>query len=390
MGFLVLKLNNKVREFAIGCEKFYKYFIVLCATIVSDSAPMASRKEVTIYDIAKRLNLSPSTVSRGLSGHPEIRKETVRRIQATAQTMGYQQNTFASNLRKNRSNTIGVILPRLDSNFQSSVIAGIEEVVSKKGYNLIISQSRESMEKEVQSVHTLFNSRIEGLLISLACDTCKLDHLDTLYKKGIPIVFFDRVQEHPVYKSSKVVIDNVKAGFDATEHLIDQGCSRIVYLSDNRKSNVYADRYTGYKNALETYHIPFDPELIFEDKLNEDSGKRTVSRMLRLKNRPDAVFAANDTSAVSIICQLKRSGIKVPQEIAVVGFNNVHVSRIIDPSLTTIHYPGKEMGELAASALIESLHTSESSVTKKIVLDHSLIIRESSKKREAKLQSTDS
>ena len=346
---------------------------------------MASRKEVTIYDIAKRLNLSASTVSRGLSGHPEIRRETVRRIQLTAQEMGYQQNTFASNLRKNRSNTIGVVLPRLDSNFQSSVIAGIEKVVSKSGFNLIISQSRESMEKEIKSVQTLFNSRIDGLLISLACDTCKLDHLDVLYKKGIPIVFFDRVQDHLVYKSTKVVIDNVKAGFDATEHLINQGCNRIVYLSDNRKSNVYAERFLGYKEALDRYQIPYDSELVFEDRLNEESGKRSVSKMLRLKKFPDGVFAANDTSAVAIICQLKRKGIKVPGEVAVVGFNNVHVSRIIDPSLTTIHYPGMEMGEVAASALIELLNLKEAPITKKIVLDHSLIIRESSKKMVARM-----
>jgi LacI family transcriptional regulator len=301
--------------------------------------------------------------------------------------MGYQQNTFASNLRKNRSNTIGVILPRLDSNFQSSVIAGIEKIVSQEGYNLIISQSRESMDKEKKSVQTLYNSRIEGLLISLACDTCKLDHLNTLYKKGIPIIFFDRVQEHPLYKSSKVVIDNVKAGFDGTEHLIGQGCTRIVYLSDNKKSNVYAERFYGYKEALAKYHIPFDPELVFEDRLNEESGKRTVSKLLRLNLFPDGVFAANDTSAVSIICQLKKAGIKVPGDVAVVGFNDVHVSRIIDPSLTTIHYPGMEMGEVAASTLIETLHSKETSTTKKIVLDHRLIIRESSRKRETLLKS---
>lgn len=339
---------------------------------------MCAKKEVTIYDIAKRLNLSASTVSRGLNGHPEIRKETARRIQLTAQAMGYQQNTFASNLRKNRSNTIGVILPRLDSNFQSSVIAGIEKVVSQKGFNLIISQSRESMEKEKRSVITLYNSRIDGLLMSLACDTCNLDHLNTVLKKGIPIIFFDRVKDHPDFNCSKVVIDNVKAGFDATEHLIEQGCSRIAYLSDNRSSNVYSERFLGYKDALAKHNIHYDPKFIFEDKLNEESGKRTVKKILRMEDRPDGIFAANDTSAVAIICQLKKKGIKVPEEIAVVGFNNVHVSRIIDPSLTTIHYPGMEMGEVAASSLVEMLNSNESSITKKIVLEHKLIVRKSS------------
>jgi LacI family transcriptional regulator len=341
---------------------------------------MNAKKEVTIYDIAKKLNLSASTVSRGLNEHPEIRRETIRRIQQTAQSMGYQQNAFASNLRKNRSNTIGVILPRLDSNFQSSVVAGIEKVVSRNGFNLIINQSRESVKKEKENLKTMFNSRVDGLLISLASDTLNLDHFNTIFKKGIPIIFFDRVMDHSSYKFSKVVIDNVKAGFDATEHLINQGCRRIIYLSGNRNSNVYMDRFIGYKEALQRHDIPFDSELILVDKLNEESGERTVSKILSLKNRPDGIFATNDTSAVSIICKLKGIGIKVPEEIAVVGFNNVHISRVIDPSLTTIHYPGMEMGEVAASTLMEMLNKDGQSITKTVVLDHKLIIRESSVK----------
>lgn len=342
---------------------------------------MSAKKEVTIYDIAKKLNLSASTVSRGLNEHSGIRRETIRRIQQTAQSMGYQHNAFASSLRKNRSNTIGVILPRLDSNFQSSVVAGIEKVVSQNGLNLIISQSRESVKKEKENLKTMFNSRVDGLLVSLTCDTCNLDHFNTIFKKGIPIVFFDRVKEHPLYKYSKVVIDNVQAGYDATEHLINQGCKRIIYLSDNRESSVYLDRFNGYKAALKRYSIPFDPEMILEDKLNEESGERTVSKILRLKNRPDGIFATNDNSAVSIICKLKDIGIKVPEEIAVVGFNNVHISRVVDPSLTTIHYPGMEMGEVAASTLIEMLNRDDHTITKTVVLDYKLIVRKSSIKR---------
>jgi LacI family transcriptional regulator len=344
---------------------------------------MTEKKEITIYDIAKKLNLSASTVSRGLNGHSDIRKETIRKINLTAQAMGYQQNTFARNLRKNRSNTIGVILPRLDSNFQSSVIAGIESQVSKNGFNLIISQSRESMAKEKENIKTLFNSRIDGLLISLSSDTSNLDHLSTIFRKGIPVVFFDRIKDHPTCKCSKVIIDNVRAGFDATEHLIEQGCSRIVYVSDNRLCNVYSERLKGYMNALEQYKISYDPELIIEDKLNEESGKRTVSRLLKMKNLPDGIFAANDTSAVAIICQLKNEGIRVPEDIAVVGFNNVYISRVIEPSLTTIHYPGMEMGEIAAATLIELLTQEEPKITKTVVLDHKLIVRKSSLRKDS-------
>jgi len=339
---------------------------------------MTNKKEITIYDIAKALNLSASTVSRGLRGNSAIRKDTRRRIADAAIAMGYQQNTFARNLRNNSSNTIGVILPRLNSNFQSSVVAGIEKEANKKAFNLIISQSQESFQKEQDNISTMFNSRVDGLLISLASDTDNLKHLDRFLKKNIPVVFFDRVIDHPDCACVKVVIDNEKAGYDAVMHLIDQGCKRIVFLGGNLQSNVYRDRHLGYKRALEEHGLSYFPEYTMVDKLDEGSGKRTVVKMLRMKNRPDGIFAANDTSAVSVICSLKEVDIKVPEEIAVVGFNNVTISRLFDPSLTTVHYPGEEMGELAASTLIEMLNNQEPVIPKTIVLQHKLIIRKSS------------
>ncbi len=336
------------------------------------------RKEVTIYDIAKTLRLSASTVSRGLRDHPAIRKETVRRIKEAAQSMGYQQNPFASNLRKNRSNTIGVILPRLDSNFQSAVVAGIEKRVNQQGYNLIISQSRESMQKELANVATMFNSRVDGLLTSLACDTCNLDHFDKMFRKGIGVVFFDRIKDHPDFQFSKVIIDNISAGYDATAHLLEQGCRRIVFVADNLASNVYHDRQLGYKNALSEYQLTFEPELSIITTLDEQSGQVVLKRLLEMNDRPDGIFAANDTSAVSIICNLKKAGIRVPEDIAIVGFNDVHISRVIEPSLTTIHYPGEEMGEMAASTLIEMLNSPDPMINKTIILDHRLVVRKSS------------
>jgi len=342
---------------------------------------MSFKKEVTIYDIAKTLKLSASTVSRGLRDHPAIRKETARRIKEAALAMGYQHNPFASNLRKNRSNTIGVILPRLDSNFQSSVVAGIEKQVNQEGFNLIISQSRESKERENASILTMFNSRVDGLLVSLACDTCDLKHFDKMLRKGIPVVLFDRVKSHPDYHCSKVVIDNLKAGYDATSHLLEQGCRRIMFVSDNLESNVYFDRQQGYRRALSEFKLPFDPEMSFITSLDEDSGERVVKRLLEMGDRPDGIFAANDTSAVSIICHLKKYGIRVPGDIAIVGFNDVHISRVIDPPLTTIHYPGFEMGEMAASTLIGILSSSDPVITKTVVLDHKLIVRKSSLKQ---------
>lgn len=342
---------------------------------------MTSRKEVTIYDIAKALDLSASTVSRGLRNSPSIRKETVQRIKEQAQSMGYQQNPFASNLRKNRSDTIGVILPRLDSSFQSSVVSGIEKIVNQKGYNLIISQSRESLEKEKVNVKTMFDSRVDGLLVSLACNTCNLEHLDRFLEKGIPVVLFDRVMEHPVHKCTHVVIDNEKAGFDVTEHLIQEGCRRILYLCGDLKSSVYRNRHSGYKRALNQYGLSFQEELTVIDTLDEKSGERAMERISKMEERPDGIFAANDTSAVAIVCELKRAGIRVPEEIAVAGFNDVHISRVIDPPLTTVHYPGQEMGEVAAATLIDMLNSTDRVDAKTVTLEHQLVVRQSSAKR---------
>lgn len=342
---------------------------------------MTVKKEVTIYDIAEKLRISASTVSRGLRDHPAIRKETVRRIKEAAREMGYQQNAFASNLRMNRSNTIGVILPRLDSNFQSSVVAGIEKTVTRYGYNLIISQSRESWDKENANIGTMFNSRVDGLLVSLACDTCNLNHFENMMRKGIPVVLFDRVKEHPEYACSRVIIDNVKAGKDATTHLLDSGCRRIMFVGDNLISSVYADRHKGYQQALAENGIELNSGLTYVTSLDEQSGSRVLSRIREMDTPPDGIFAANDTSAVSIICELKQAGFRIPEDVAVVGFNDVHIARVVDPPLTTIRYPGEEMGEVAASTLIEILHSTAPVVSKTVVLDHQLIVRKSSLKQ---------
>ncbi|MEN8230795.1 MAG: LacI family DNA-binding transcriptional regulator [Bacteroidota bacterium] len=342
---------------------------------------MSVNREVTIYDIARELGLSPSTISRGLRSHPAIKDETVRRIKETADSMGYQQNTFASNLRRNRSNTIGVILPRLSSSFQSAVISGMEEVAAKNGYHLLISQSGESVEKEKVNIKTMYDSRADGLLLSLAADAENLDHLELFLKKGIPLVLFDRTKEHPDYESTSVVIDNRKAGYDVTHHLIEQGCERILHVCDNLLSNVYTERYDGYKDALNEHGFTVDPDLVVIDTLDEGSGARIVKRIQAMERRPDAVFAANDISAVTVICELKKAGIMVPREIAVAGFNNVHISRVVEPELTTMHYPGVEMGKVAATMLIEMMNQDQPVVARTIVMEHELVIRGSSLKK---------
>lgn len=337
---------------------------------------MNQSKEITIYDIAKVLNVSPATVSRGLKDHPGIRKDTKKRIVKTAEKMGYQHNSFASNLRKKTSKTVGVIVPRLDSHFMSNVIAGMEKVLNSSGYNLIISQSQESVKREIASTQTLFHGRVDGLLVSLSSETKDLDHFDPIFKKRIPLIFFDRVIELP--HCTSIVINNEKAGYDATMHLIDNGCKRIVHITGSLNRNVYADRLKGYKKALSEKKIAYDPKLVFTDSLTDAAGAGVAQEILQMSKKPDGVFTANDTSAVACMRELKRAGMKIPTDIAFVGFNNDPISRVIEPNLSTVNYPGEEMGEMAATTLVNSLKHLSAGKLNKVIINHELIVRQSS------------
>jgi LacI family transcriptional regulator len=339
---------------------------------------MQDHKDVTIYDIAAKLEISPATVSRGLKDHPAIKKETKKRIKDMALKMGYQNNTFASNLRSKKTNTIGIIIPRINSSFMSTVISGIEHVVNSKGYNLIISQSQEQFEKEVASATTMFNSRVDGLLVSLASDTEKIQHFESLLRKKIPIIFFDRIFEHP--GCTNILIDNSRAGYDATIHLLDTGCRRIFYLGGNVKRNVYADRLMGYQLALRERNIAYDEKLTFFTNLSENAGIEAAQKILQMRPLPDGVFAANDASAVACMQTLQDAGVSVPNDIAFVGFNNDPISMVVRPKLTTVNYPGYEMGQIAATTLINAINKSTLSPLTTLVLKHELIVRESSKR----------
>ncbi len=336
---------------------------------------MKGNREVTIYDIAKALNISPSTVSRGLKDHAHIRKETKKKIIAAASELGYRQNKFASNLRLRKTHTLGIVVPRLNSYFMATAIAGIEKITNKSGYSLIISQSQESGRKEIESVTTLFNSRVDGLMVSLAFDTKNLNHFRILFDKSIPIVFFDRVFECPGCVS--VIIDNYKAGYESVSHLISQGCHRIFYLGGNILRNVYSERLRGYKQALADNGIQFDQELVMIGDMSINSANIAVKKILSMRRRPDGVFTANDTTAVSMMAELKHAGVKIPEEIAVSGFNNEPISQVVEPKLTTVDYPAYEIGEITASTLINKLNNQNSANLSTIILEHKLIIRES-------------
>src|SRR5690242_18566289 len=230
---------------------------------------MKDRTEVTIYDIARKLNISPATVSRGLNNHFSVSKKTQKQITDTAKLMGYRSNLFAKNLRRQKTRTLGVIVHTLNSNFIASVLSGIESVANKAGYNLIISQSQESQEKEILNVDTMFNRMVDGLIVSLAFDTTDVAHFDSFFEKNIPVVFFDRISFGK--SSTNVVIDNFKAGYEVTTHLISQGCKKIAHITGSLTRNVYADRMKGYQLALSENNIPFDEQCVIVNNMDEQS-----------------------------------------------------------------------------------------------------------------------
>jgi LacI family transcriptional regulator len=339
-----------------------------------------SEKEITIYDIAKKLNVSAATVSRALKDHPRVNKNTKKMIVKAAEEMGYRSNSFASNLRRKNSNIIGVIVPRLNSSFMSDVIAGMEKVVNDNNYTLIISQSLETMKKEISNAKAMLNNRVDGLLVSLAYDTISIEHFEPFIKRKIPVIFFDRVFEHDHYP--QICIDNYKAAYEITSHLIGQGCKRVVHITGNQLRNVYAERLRGYRKALETHHIEFNEELVIINDLSAGASAIAAETILNMPTRPDGIFATNDVSAVSCMQVLKKAGIKIPEDIAVAGFNNDPASCVIEPNLTTVNYKGFEMGEVAANLLINHLvNKNDLQQTHSLILRSELIIRESSARK---------
>ena len=338
---------------------------------------MKKTKEVTIYDIARELNLSPATVSRGLQQHAAVSKKTMKRINDLAEKIGYRTNPFASNLRFQKTKTIGVLVHELNSNFITSVLAGIEKITAQEGYDIIIAHSSESFEKEIANAENLFRKRVDGLIASLSFDTTNLDHFRPFLEKNVPVLFFDRVEQDG--NKTVIVIDNAKCGYIATQHLIEQGCKRIVHVTSTLNRNVYAQRFKGYRDALFDHGMQFDEDMLILEDLSKKSGVDAARKIMKMQPRPDGAFITNDFLAAVCMRTLKENGWSIPDDMAIVGFNNDAIGELIEPALTTIHYPGEDMGEIAARNLINHLKgLGNLEQTNTIIVRSNLIVRNSS------------
>ena len=266
--------------------------------------------QVTIKDIARELGISPSTVSRALKDHPDISPETKRLVNELAEKLNYQPNIVALSLRQSKTNTIGVIIPEIVHFFFSTVISGIEDVAYSAGYNVILAQSNESQSREITDIKALFNSRVDGMLMSVSRETSNFDHIESILAKGVPIVFFDRV--YKTEQASKIIVDDFTGAKEATLHLIDQGCKRIAHLEGPPNLEISKQRLEGYKEALKEHNIPFDKELVAICPSGTiEEGRSATEKLLSLKNKPDAIFATNDPAAMGAMQAIKEKGLKI-------------------------------------------------------------------------------
>lgn len=314
------------------------------------------KSRTSITDIAKELNISPSTVSRALNNHPAISAKTRDAVIELARKLNYQPNLLALNLLRKRTNLIGVIVPEITSYFFSSIISGIQDLLNPMGVNMIIGQSNESYEEEKSIVNTFASIRVDGFLISPSSETKNFDHLQMLNDNNIPLVIFDRDCEG--MEVDKVFVDEYNGAFQAVEHLVNTGCRRIAHITGMSTLSTSRHRLEAYKDALKLHNIPVRKEYIVEcEGFAPEHGIEPTQKLLALPNPPDAIFTINDGVAIGAMYIIKNSGIVIPDKISVIGFDDDPHSSYFKPSLSTVWQPTYEMGMLSARILMKRVNS---------------------------------
>ncbi|TGV01400.1 LacI family DNA-binding transcriptional regulator [Flavivirga rizhaonensis] len=338
---------------------------------------MNIKKKTTIKDIANVLNISPAAVSKALHDDSRISEKTKRAVKQVAKNLNYQPNHLASALRKGKSHLVGVIVPRTNSNFFSSVIQNIEEELDKEGYNIIITQSNESYKKECRNIDTLLFTQVDGIIASMANETIDLDYYEKIKSKGIPLILFDRGEND--LNVDYIGINDYESSHLIVDHLVQQGCKRIAHIGGYKHTRIFNNRIRGYIDALKKHNLPIEDELLIESNLTTEDGRKKMTQLLALKNRPDAVYAAGDYAALGAQQVLNEQDIKMPHDIALVGFGNEPFTAMVTPSITSINQHSTEIGKQAAKTFLE--HAKKTTIKQqlnKIILDAELIVRDSS------------
>ena len=338
------------------------------------------KEKTTIHDIARKLNITASTVSRALKDHPRISAETKKAVLKAAEKLNYQPNHIAAALRNGRSNIIGIIVPTIDRSFFASVVRGIEEIANKAKYNVMICQSYDNYENEVKTINALLNAQVDGIIASFAKTTEDFSHYLKVIDKGIPLIMFDRGNNN--LEVSHVVVDDYFGSYEAVEHLILQGCKRIAHFTSTRKISIYKDRLRGYREALEAHGLSFDPELVVESNLQLEDGRQSMEKLLNLSNRPDGVFSASALGTLGAMQVLKENNLRIPDDVALVAFSNEQFCYCTEPPITAIDQHSMRMGNAAAEIFLEEINKGDQKfIPQKIVLKPELIIRQSSLKK---------
>ena len=337
---------------------------------------MIKKPQITIKDIARALNISPSTVSRALKNHPDISQDTKDLVNKYAKDFNYKPNTLALSLRMSKNNTIGVIIPEIVHYFFSSILSGIEQVANAEGYNVIICQSDEHYDKEVRNTKALVATRVSGVLASLAKHTTNYDHFQDIIDSDIPLVFFDRICIG--LNTDRVVVDDYAGAFAAVEYLIQTGCKRIAFYSSPFHLEISKNRKNGYMDALRKYNLPVDETLIRVCDTREEAIIITPE-ILDRPNRPDGFFAINDHCAAGILYAAKLAKLRVPKDVAIMGFSDGELAKACDPMLSTVEQHGFEIGKHAAKLLIDKINGETQGQYSNKIVKTNLIIRGTTK-----------
>lgn len=334
--------------------------------------------QITIKDIAKILGISVSTVSRALKDHPDISVETKREVQALAKKLNYSPNVIALSLRNKKTFLIGVIIPEIIHHFFSCVISGVEQIANQNGYNVVIFQSNEAYEREVSICQTILNSRIDGVLVSMAKTSVNGGHFRELQQAGIPIVFFDRICGD--IDTDRVIVDDFNGAYAAVQHLISVGCKRIAHLSAPQTMQIAQKRQMGYIQALKDARIPIREDLIIQCD-NQADAMIVGEQLMQKAEKPDGIFAVNDLTAAGAMYAIKHLGYKVPEDVAICGFTDGLVSTLTDPTLTTVEQHGDKMGQMATELLLRRIQSEDETIpTVTRVVKTNLIVRGSTRR----------